>query len=448
MQTDLLILGGGPAGYYCALQGARQGLKPILVEKDALGGTGLRWGCLPVKYMMDRIRAYKTKPGLWNGGITGNEPLTGTIASSILAGCRGTMADVSRRMEETLQAEGVTVLYGNPVFNSPHQLKVGDRQIIFKKLVLATGTEASPPPGVVIDGYRIITHREAVNLQELPASLVILGGDVEGLEFASMFSEMGTRVTVLEMLPQMLAGMDDDLTMPLFKRLKANGVSLHGSAPVASVSASPSGAKVITADSRVFDADYALVAMARRPVLPDGFEKTGLNLINERIQMDDNCKTQMDHIYCIGDLNGRMEMAHAALQQGILLADHLAKGTPVSWSYGPLPRAMFTLPQNGGAGLQEKELQDQGTPYRKAVVRWADTWRGAGQADPEGFLKVLAGEDGTLLGIWMTGHEISEQIGLMGMLLEQGATVNDLKRQLFVHPTLSEALLQAVLQLS
>jgi dihydrolipoamide dehydrogenase len=271
---------------------------------------------------------------------------------------------------------------------------------------------------------------------------------VEGLEFASLFSEMGTRVTVLEMLPQMLAGMDDDLTRPLFKRLKANGVSLQGSSTVASVSASASGVKAVTVDGRVFDADFALIAMARRPVLPDGIEKTGLTLINERIQVDDNCKTQLDHIYCIGDLNGRMEMAHAALQQGILLADHLAKGTPVSWSYGPLPRAMFTLPQNGGAGMQEKELQDQGTPYRKAAVRWAETWRGAGQADPEGFLKVLAGIDGTLLGIWMVGSEISEQIGLMGMLLEQGATVNDLKRQLFVHPTLSEALLQAVLQLS
>ena len=447
MNTELVIIGGGPAGYHCALQCARQGLKPMLIEKESLGGTGLRWGCLPVKYMMDRIRAHKTRRGYWNGGIAGAELLGDGVAEAILADCRKTMAAVSDTMEQQLLDAGVTLLYGTPELTGPHQLELGEDTITFQRLVLATGTEAHPPAGIEIDGKRIMSHREAVNLTEVPTSMLILGGDVEGLEFASLFSEMGTRVTVLEMQPHLLAGTDSDLTAPLFRRMEANGVALNAATQVAAVQPLDRGVEVQAVDGRLYEAELALVAMARRPVIPDGLETTGLTLEAGRLPVDDNCCTAVAHIYCIGDLNGRLEMAHTAIQQGVLLADYFTRNKAVTWRYAPLPRAMFTLPQNGGAGRQENQLQAAGIPYQKAQVRWADTWRGMGQAETEGFVKVLAHEDGTLLGIWMTGYEISEQVGLAGMLIEEGKTVDALKQELWVHPTLSEALHMALLQL-
>ena len=448
MKKELVILGGGAAGYSCALQAARHGAKPVLVEKDVLGGTCFRWGCLPVKYIMDRIRAVKTRHGYWNGGIEGKQVIGREDASIILKDCRAAMEAVSERMAETLRSAGVEILMGEPELTGPDSLYVGERQISFERLVLATGTEAAAPANLVPDGERLITHREAVLLETPPNTLIIIGGDVEGLEFASLFSELGTSVTVLEMVPRLLEGMDDDLTDPLFERLKMNGVKLITDTRVASAEVMENGIRVTASDGRVYEAEYALVTMTRRPAVPKGLETTGLELINDRLAVNDQCCTAVKGIYCIGDLNGRMEMAHTAMQQGFLLADHLIKGSPVTWEYGPLPRAMFTLPQNGGAGYQEKELQTQGIRYRKSKVRWESTWRGAGRSSPGGFLKVLAGEADELLGIWLVGDEISEQVNLMGLLVGQGATIQMVKQQLWVHPTCSEALLQAVLELN
>jgi dihydrolipoamide dehydrogenase len=448
MKKEMVILGGGAAGYSCALQAARQGAKPILVERDALGGTCFRWGCLPVKYMMDRIRAMKTRHGYWNGGIEGKQSISREEASIILKDCRATMEAVSGRMAETLRLAGVEILMGEAELTGPDTLHIGDRKISFDRLVIATGTEAAAPANLVPDGKRLITHREAVLLETPPDTLIIIGGDVEGLEFASLFSELGTSVTVLEMLPSLLGGMDDDLTDPLFERLKLNGVNLVPGTRVASAEAMENGIRVTASDGRIYEAEYALVTMTRRPVVPKGLETTGMKLTTDRLTVDDHCCTAVSGIYCIGDLNGRMEMAHTAIQQGFLLADHLIKGSPVTWQYGPLPRAMFTLPQNGGAGYQEKELQAQGIRYRKSKVKWESTWRGAGQSSPDGFLKVLVGETGELLGIWLVGDEISEQVNLMGVLVGQGATIQSVKHQLWVHPTCSEALLQAVLELN
>ena len=448
MKKDLVIVGGGPAGYHCALQCARLGLKPLLIEKEALGGTGLRWGCLPVKTLMDGVR--QAKSGLLrepDGSLTA-KPLTRETGESLLADCSNNMQENSRRMEQTLTEAGVEVMYGNLRLISDHALELAGETVEFNRLVLATGTEALPPQGVMPDGRRIITHREAVNLTTPPKDLVILGGDVEGLEFASLFSELGTRVTVLEMQPKMLAGFDDDLTAPLFHRLTSNGVILERSARVEAVHLTDTGVEVVTSKGNRYRSEKAMVAMARRPVVPEGLENTSLVLEQGRIPVNDQCATKLPHIYCIGDLNGRMEMAHTALQQGIFLADHLATGRDMVWDYGTLPWVIFGLPQCGGAGAQEKNLKEQGIPYRKSVVYWKDTWRGIGRQKAQGFLKILVSDEDILLGMWMTGENISEMAALAGVVVSQKTTLQQVKQQLWVHPTLSEALLQAVLQLT
>ena len=448
VKKDLVIVGGGPAGYHCALQCARLGLKPLLIEKDALGGTGLRWGCLPVKTLMDGIRRVKSGFEREPEGSLSAKPLARETGESLLADCRSKMAENSRRMEHTLTEAGVEVMYGNLRLISDHALELNEKTIEFNRLVLATGTEALPPQGVVPDGRHIITHREAVNLTTPPKSVVILGGDVEGLEFASLFSELGTKVTVLEMQPDMLAGFDDDLTAPLFHRLALNGVTLERSARVEAVHLTDTGVEVVTTRGNRYQAEKAMVAMARRPVVPEGLENTSLVLEQGRIPVNDQCATKLPHVYCIGDLNGRMEMAHTALQQGIFLADHLAAGQDMGWDYGTLPWVIFGLPQCGGAGAQEKNLKEQGIPYRKSVVYWKDTWRGIGQGEAQGFLKVLVSDEGNLLGIWLTGENISEMAALAGVVVNKKTTLQQVKQQLWVHPTLSEALLQAVLQLT
>lgn len=455
MKRDLVIVGGGPAGYHCALQCARQGLKPLLIEKEALGGTGLRWGCLPVKQLMDGIREIKSARHRERTGEISLAPLTKDESETLLAACVRRMKKNSRRMEETLKAAGVEMLYGDAQFKSPHALEMKvntaeqttKKTIEFQRLVLATGTAPSPPPGVIIDGRNVITHREAVNLTTPPASLVMLGGDVEGLEFASLFSEMGTKVIVLEMQSKMLAGFDPDLTQPLLKRLEANGVQLVTGARVEGVNLVPAGVEVVTDSGKAYEAELAMVAMTRRPVVPEGLENLGLALVEERLPVNDLCGTVVPHVHCIGDLNGRMEMAHAALQQGIFLAEFLAGGQEPVGQYEALPWVIFGLPQCGGAGAQEKDLVDKGIAYRKSLVHWHDTWRGFGQEGTQGCLKILVSAEDALLGIWLTGENIGEMAALAGVIVSQKFTLRQVKEQLWVHPSLTEALLQAVLQL-
>ncbi|RQD70755.1 MAG: NAD(P)/FAD-dependent oxidoreductase [Tindallia sp. MSAO_Bac2] len=441
IKTDVLILGGGPAGFACALECAKNGLDTTLVEKEeALGGTGFRTGCLPVKYLLDQLKLIKKaeKSGL---NIDVNW-------SNLFERSKAYVSENSGKMEEELKRSGVRLIYGSGAFTDLHTYEIEDEKNRFRieasRIVMATGTRPGYPKGLEPDGEKIITHREAVVLNKVPESLIILGGEVEGLEFASLFSEMGSRVTVLEMLPDFLTGMDEDLREPLINRLKDNQVILKSGCKVEKATLSEDGVAVYSDTGQLYQADKALVAMSRKACFPAGFDKLQLDTELDRIIVDHQCKTSKNHIYAVGDINGRMEMAHTAWQQGLFLGRHLASGTDIPWEYEALPRAMFTIPENAGAGKQEKELAEEGVSYLKGAAYWRDTWRGAVQPWSEGHVKVLADDKGRLLGVWMTGLDIGELVGFLGMMVQEKMHISDMEKHLMVHPTLSEGIMQAI----
>lgn len=441
IKTDVLILGGGTAGYACALECVKNGLDTVLVEKDfALGGTGLRTGCLPVKYLLDQVklRLKAERSGL---KVVFDQ-------HQLFRECRKYIEKNSGRMEKVLKAEGVRCFYGNGNFldGNTYEMEVGEgkRRILAKQVVLATGTRPGHPAEVNPDGERIITHRELAGLETAPEKLVILGGEVEGLEYASLFSELGSHVTLLEMMPEFLAGMDEDLREPLIRRLKENGVQLRNNCKVTGAEIHENGVMIYTDSGENFLGDKALVAMPRKANLPSGIDGIPVEIKQDRLVVNEDCQTSVAHVYAIGDLNGRMEMAHTAWQQGVFLGRHLAIGTPIPWEYQALPRVMFSIPENAGSGKQEKELLAEGIPYRKGVVRWSETWRGAVQPWSEGHVKVMVGEDDTLLGVWMTGLDIGDQVGFLGMMIQKGMKAQEIEKHLMVHPTLSEGIIQAI----
>jgi len=443
LQTDIAILGGGPAGYYCALRCAANGLQTVLVEKEALGGTGFRSGCLPVKFILDQIRIHKL--------ASGEPPLSlaslpEAVSRDILKRGKVTADQVSQTMKVRLESAGVQVIEANPTVVSARQLNISGTPLHFKRLVLACGTTPKRPD-TDVHTDSIFTHREAVRLDSPPQSLVILGGDVEGLEFASLFSEMGTAVTVLEMLPSFLPGTDRDILHPLWKRLQANGASLHAGAWADNIETVNQSIRVTTNDGTVLHSQHILSTIGRQPALPDGWDTIGLTVNGGRLPVDDQCQTQVKGIYCIGDLNGRMEMAHTAIQQGTFLADSLAHGSSIPWDYQALPRAMFTLPQNAGAGSQEIDLDAAGVVYKKAVVPLADTWRGFNQTAPESYLKLLFAEDETLLGAWVVDYEVSELGNVLALMVESEMNRQQIRNHLWIHPTVAEAALEAALDI-
>jgi len=457
VHCDVLVLGSGPGGFYCALNCARLGSKTILVERDRLGGTGFRWGCLPVKIMLDRLRAGTA------GGVGAEGVRFGEAVSVITAAARR-IQEVEARIRGRLTAAGVQVVQGEGLFIDPNTFHLGRRRISAGRIVIATGTEPSGWPGIALDGRTVISHRELLGFTEIPEHLVILGADVEGIELACIFARLGGGVTVIEKEGRILPGTDPDLAEPIRRDLLGRGVELKTGAEVRGCSVD-SGPTLTLKDGSRLGADRILITGLRRPNFPEGLDRIGVDHDEHKILVYDDLQTSCRTIYAVGDINGITGMAHAAIQQGLLAArriaessggvgqtggpDRAAGATPAGPAPAgpPYPRAVYTLPEIAGAGFQETELDKQGTPYRRFSYRLADTWRGFSKGIDEGFVKVLVGEDHRILGIWICGADASEQASLFGPLLASGLTVEGLRDGLILHPTLGEAALEAVLEI-
>jgi len=445
MSRDVLILGCGPAGYYAALGCARAGLRTTVVEKGELGGTGFRWGCLPVKMMLDELRS---RQGGDRAGAASASAASRRFGRSLLARTSAAMVGVEKRMAQELERHGVQVAHGEGEFVDPHTIRAGGATFLAPTIVIATGTSPWAPAGVTLNGDAVASHADLVGWRAAPATAAIVGADVEGVELACLLAHLGTRVEMVEKLGEILPGMDRDLVRPVEERLRALGVRFRLSTEVTGVSPERAGATVLLADGSVVRARKVLVTGVRRPNFPGGLAGAGIAHSADRISVDDRFRTSVPHIYAIGDINGLCGMAHAAIQQGILLARVIRGGEPGPSAWLSLPRAIFTIPEIAGAGSQARELDARGIAYTRATVALPDTWRGISKGLREGFVTVLADEDHRLLGLWACGGGASELAAPFGFLLDRGATVDDLLESLFIHPTLSEGLLEAAWRLA
>ena len=433
----LLVIGGGAAGFYCAVSAAREGIKTILTENDALGGTAFRWGCLPVKMVLDRIKQYTGPRG------ARRRP----VPRDLLKEVAGSLGAVERRLQRRLEDEGVEIFHGEGGFLDERVYQTGDRRLQAGNLVIATGTSAAGLPGLPLDGRTVISHREVFVSATVPRTLAIVGADVEGAELAVLFSSLGSRVTLVEQLNELLPGLDRDLAVPVERRLLEAEVRFALGSAVAGLSRGRKGPVLELADGRAVEAERVLVTGIRRANLPEGLERAGLRADDDRIPVAPSLATEVPGIFAVGDVNGLLGMAHAAIQQGILLARSLRSGKPLSgehWSaYRHPPRAIYTIPEIGGAGSTERELREEGTAFKVTKIELSDTWRGLSRGTAAGFLKLLTGSDGRVLGIWTSGAEAAEASALFGLLVDRQLSADELAAALVTHPTVAEALREA-----
>jgi dihydrolipoamide dehydrogenase len=437
MAYDVLVLGCGPAGYYCALGCARAGLRTAVVERDGLGGTGLRWGCLPVKMLLDALRPASA----WRVPATGRAARRSGAVS--LQRTALAMLEVEQRLERDLLRNGIELIRGEAAFLDPHALSAGETRLEARAVVIATGTRPSAPQGIALDGLRVISHAELLGLRRIPRRLAVIGGDVEGVELACLLAHYGARVELIEQETELLPGQDRDLVQPVEERLLALGVRPWLRRKVQAVEVRGTSLRVRLSDGEEVPAELALATGLRRPNLPAGLDRAGVSHTAERIPVDPDLRTSAPDIYAIGDINGLCGMAHAAIRQGLQAARALG-GQPVpSRQYNGLPRALFTLPEIAGAGFQERELQRQGVSYARGECPLPETWRGISRRYTGGRVKVLSAADGRVLGAWLVGEEVSETAALLGLLLERGLTVRELLEGLITHPTLAEGLREA-----
>ncbi|SHK29859.1 dihydrolipoyl dehydrogenase family protein [Paramaledivibacter caminithermalis] len=439
MKYDVLILGCGPAGYYFAKNYAKCKKKVAIIEKARLGGVGFRTGCLPVKKYLDKIRDVNISKKLIKNEICEVKLAMKKLYTSV----RDDLFEIEEMIQKNLRALKVDIYFGNGEFLSQNEFRINDIILKFDKCVLATGTSPRGFGDITIDEDIILSHIGAVNMEDLPEDICIIGANVEGIEFASLFSSLGVKVTVIDMDKEILKGNDEDLKELTVNYLRENNVDFILGNKVKNIELKDNRARISFGDRNIY-ASKALVTGIRRPNIPKGLKEIGVRIEADCIPVNDFFKTNVENIYAIGDINGILGMAHIGINQGIELSEYFINNTKPKKNYKALPRAIYTIYEIAGAGYQENELKNE--EYKVEKIHFKDTFRGFSKGLHEGFLKILTDRNNKIIGLWISSENASDLVGDVGIWIDRGFKIDDIKSKLFIHPTLGEAILDAVLK--
>jgi dihydrolipoamide dehydrogenase len=452
-KRDLIIIGGGPGGYVAALRAAQLRKKVTVIEQDRIGGTCMNYGCIPTKFLLSQTKAWselKHSPRIegWGETVRLNWP-------SVQKERRGVVDRLVRGTEFLLQRNGVEVMKGRGELRSERGVlfrgPAGERALEAEKIVLATGSSSAGLPFLEPDGNTVITHLEALDSEHIPRSLIVVGAGAIGLEIGTIYFRLGTEVTVLEILPTILPGTDRQMAARLERSLKKKGLKIFTEMRIeesvrASGMVSLKGTCLKTGKPFAFGAEKVLLAAGRRPnseFLRDGFggllDRAGFVQVNARLE------TAAPGIYAVGDLIGGKLLAHKASHEGIMAAENAAGGS-AEMEYGALPMAVFTEPELASVGLTEDEAKATGLQAQVGLFSLQANGRALTLEDPEGMVKIIAAPDDRIIGAHILAPFASEMIPEMTLAVRKRLTVQDISQTIHVHPTVSEAIMEAALK--
>ena len=436
--AQVLVLGSGPGGYTAAFRAADLGLKTILVERyPILGGVCLNVGCIPSKALLHAARVISEAEEMAKNGVSFGTPSVDIDSlrswkDSVVAKLTGGLAGLATQRK-------VEVITGVGHFVGPNVLEVGNRTVSFENCIIAAGSSAVMLPGLP-DDPRIVTSTGALALEDVPKRLLVIGGGIIGLEMATVYDALGSRVTVVEMMDQLIPGCDPDLVRPLLKRIEARYEAVMLGTRVEAVKAQKNGLKVTfdSGDSAMFD--RVLVAVGRRPNGPAiDAAAAGVNVNGAGyIPVDSQMRTNVPHIYAIGDIVGTPMLAHKATHEGKVAAEVIA-GQNAHFDARAIPSVAYTDPEVAWMGMTETAARADGVEYEKAVFPWAASGRALGLGRGEGMTKLLFEPGGgRLLGAGIVGVNAGDLIAETVHALEMGADAEDIGLTIHPHPTLSE----------
>lgn len=450
-EVDVLIVGAGPGGYVAGIRAAQLDLKTLVVDKQFLGGVCLNVGCIPSKALISASKSYRKFAELEEIGIKAEKV---NVDWNRVVEWRGEVVDkLTKGVGQLLKANGADVLMGEAKLTGPNEAEIttdkGKKEKVkFKHAILATGSHPIELPGFKFDGKTVISSTEALELPELPESMVIIGAGVIGLEIGCLYANFGTKVTVLELMDQVLPGTDAEVAKAMQRILKKEDIDVHLGVKAKEAKASKGGVKVSYEDdgkTKTVEGDVCLVAVGRKANAGGlGLDKAGVDVHeNGYIEVDEQCRTNVQHIHAIGDLVGMPQLAHKASKEGIVAAEAIA-GKPSARDFATIPGVIFTDPEIASAGLTEEEAKEQGYEVDVGKFPFAASGRAMTTLETDGFVKVLSdAKTGLLLGIHIIGPEASDLISEAALALEMGATAEDLSLTVHPHPTLGEAVMEA-----
>ena len=447
MKYQVIIIGGGPAGYTAAEAAGKAGLSVLLFEKQNLGGVCLNEGCIPTKTLLYSAKTYDGAKHASKYAVTVSE--ASFDLSKIIARKSKVVRKLVLGVKSKLTSNNVTIINGEATILDKNKICCGEEIYECDNLILCTGSETFIPPISGIDTVNYWTHREALDNKELPASLAIVGGGVIGMEFASFFNSLGVKVTVIEMMDEILGGMDKELSALLRADYAKRGITFLLSTKVVSLAQSEEGVLVFyeNADGAGnVTAEKLLMSVGRRPVTK-GFGLENLNLQRtERgsILVNGQMESSLPGVYVCGDLTGFSLLAHTAVREAEV-AVHAILGKTDSMSYRAIPGVVYTNPEIAGVGQTEESLIAKGIAYRAVKLPMAYSGRFVAENEGvNGVCKVLLGDDDTILGAHVLGNPASEIITLAGMAIEMKLKAAEWKKIVFPHPTVAEIFREAL----
>ena len=442
---DLIILGGGPAGYTAAERAARGGLNTLLIEKRALGGVCLNEGCIPTKTLLYSAKIWHLAEDAKKYGIEASadqflmdkvNARKNKVVRKLVAGIKGKMRNA-----------GVTVVTGEgeilpPTTPEEYSVKVGEETYTAPRLLLASGSETFVPPIHGLNTVDYWTSREALESKELPKSIAIIGGGVIGMEFAAFYNRVGVEVHVIEMLPEILGGMDSEMGALLRAEYTKLGVKFYLQHKVTSVA--PDGVTVeFEGNSFVIPTERILLSVGRRPVT-EKLSPLGLEMEGRGVKVDATMRTSLPGVYAAGDVTGYSLLAHTAVREAEVAVDNML-GKNAQMSYRAIPGIIYTQPEVAGVGMTEDQLKKEGISYRKHQLPMAFAGRFVAENEmANGVCKILIGEDDTLLGAHMLGNPASELIVVIAVAIERGIKAHELASVVFPHPTVGEIIKETI----
>ena len=441
-QVDLLVLGGGPAGYSSAIRARQLGKQVVVVEKERLGGTCLNRGCIPTKALLESANFYGSLKSAQNHGITLD--VTGLDYGQVIQKKDKVVQNLVGGLEFLLDRREVEVVVGEARFNSPTEVQVGTEVFHPEKIIVATGTVAAELPGLEPDGRVVLNSDQMLAADTLPKSLLIVGGGVIGCEFATIFSSYGVQVTIVELTDQLLPPEDREVSQTLLREFKKRKIQVLTGASVDKLIRGEDEVVVQVTQKgrqREIEADRVLISVGRKPVVPEGFpgelNSRGYLVVNGALQ------TTVPHIYAAGDVIGGMQLAHLAFEEGWAACDHaFGKNARTQWF---VPSCVYTQPEIGSVGLTEAHAREE---YGEVIVA-KYSLKGNGKAviagDDSGFCKIVASTDGVVRGVHIIGPQATELISNATVALERGLTLEQWAEVIYPHPTVSESIKETVL---
>lgn len=452
-EYDVVVLGAGPGGYVAAIRSSQLGLKTAIIDKQWLGGVCLNVGCIPSKSLLKNADvAYTLRNGAKEFGFSfDNLKLDYSVA---VKRSRQVSNRLTKGVGFLMKKNNIDVIMGAGVLSAKNKISVttedgSTQEVVAKNIIIATGAHSSQIPGVEIDGEKTLSYWEAILQTKQPQSVVIIGAGAIGVEFATIWNSYGTDVTIVEMLPRLVPLEDEEIGTELEKAFKKAGIKSLTGHRVEKVETTESGVKVTVSQDgseKILEAEQALIAIGFKPNTADiGLKEVGVNLDKRGfIKIDDRMATNVQGIWAIGDVTGKLLLAHVASAQGIVCAENIAGVETIKFDYRMMPRATYCHPQVASFGLTEAQAKEEGYEVKVGRFPFQANGKSLGLGESAGFIKIVTDvKYGEILGAHLIGPEVSELLPELTLAQSMELTAEEISRNVHAHPTLSEVIMEA-----